>query len=95
MTRALSIEEPCAAKVACTVLKASGGSDPFAEPNRDLRMNKLQQKISGFRTDAGAQRFARLRGFISTVRKQGLNVLEALSQVFDGRPWKPPEAQPA
>jgi hypothetical protein len=33
MTRASSTEEPCAAKVASTVLKASGGGDPFAEPN--------------------------------------------------------------
>jgi hypothetical protein len=34
MTRAPLTEEPCAAKVASTVLKASGGGDPFAEPNR-------------------------------------------------------------
>ena len=33
MTRAPSTEEPCAAKVASTVLKASEGGDPFAEPN--------------------------------------------------------------
>ena len=33
MTRASSTEEPCAAKVASTVLKASAGGDPFAEPN--------------------------------------------------------------
>jgi hypothetical protein len=34
MTRAPSAEEPCVAKVTSTVLKASGGGDPFAEPNR-------------------------------------------------------------
>jgi hypothetical protein len=33
MKRALSTEEPCAANVACTVLKASEGGDPFTEPN--------------------------------------------------------------
>ena len=33
MTRAPSTEEPCAAKVASTVLKANGGGDPFVEPN--------------------------------------------------------------
>jgi len=34
MTRDHSTEEPCATKVACTVLKTSGGSDPLAEFNR-------------------------------------------------------------
>lgn len=34
MTRAPSTEEPCAGKLASTVLKASGRGDPFAEPNR-------------------------------------------------------------
>ena len=46
---------------------------------RDLRMMKVRQKISGgFRTMAGAQNFATLRSFISSARKQGLNILAAL-----------------
>ena len=43
MTRAPSTEEPCAAKVASTVLKASGGGDPFAEPNRKACIRRAAQ----------------------------------------------------
>jgi len=46
MTRDRSIEEPCAAKVACTVLKTSGGSDLLAEFNRALRFGVLWRKWS-------------------------------------------------
>lgn len=57
---------------------------------RDLRMIKTQQKISGtFRTAEGAQRFARIRSYISTARKQGQRVLEVIGSVFTGRPWMP------
>ena len=46
---------------------------------RDLRMMKVRQKISGgFRTRGGAKNFAILRSFISSARKQGLNILKAL-----------------
>lgn len=55
------------------------------QAERDLRMMKLRQKISGgFRSIKGAQRFCRIRGYISTLRKQGINVLDALKQVFIG-----------
>jgi transposase len=57
---------------------------------RDLRMIKTQQKVSGtFRRWDGAQRFARIRSYISTARKQGQRVLEVLRSVFTDHPWMP------
>ncbi len=60
---------------------------PFTnnEAERDLRMMKCKQKISGgFRSAHGANQFARIRGFINTMRKQGLNVLKAIQSIFSG-----------
>jgi transposase len=54
---------------------------------RDLRMVKLAQKTSGcFRTPAGAERFCRIRSYLSSVRKQGQPLLAALERAFEGRP---------
>ena len=54
---------------------------------RDIRMTKLRQKISGgFRSESGAYAFARIRGYISTLKKQGLQVLDALINIFLGNP---------
>lgn len=51
---------------------------------RDLRMEKVRQKISGcFRSFKGAQMMSRIRGYISTARKQGLNAFEQLLHCFD------------
>lgn len=62
---------------------------------RDLRMIKLQQKISGsWRTVDGAQRFLALRSYISTTRKQGRDLLDALGRLVDGDPWLPAAAEP-
>ncbi|WST82580.1 transposase (plasmid) [Streptomyces sp. NBC_01136] len=61
------------------------------QAERDLRMVKAQQKISGsWRTLTGAKRFARIRSYISTVRKHGINPLTALRDLFAGRPWTLP-----
>lgn len=53
---------------------------------RDIRMPKAKQKISGgFRTKEGAQVFARVRGYISTIKKRGKNVFDGLVAVFKGQ----------
>jgi transposase len=60
------------------------------QAERDVRMMKVQQKISGrFRTVAGAEAFCAIRSYISTLRKQGRGVREALEQTFRGTPLLP------
>jgi transposase len=55
------------------------------QAERDIRMMKLKQKISGsFRSSDGAEIFCRIRGYISTLKKQGCNVLDALIALFSG-----------
>ena len=71
---------------------------PFTnnQAERDLRMMKVQQKISGtFRSAEGAAAFCRTRAYISTIRKNGGNVIDALRSVFEGRPMIPPCLMPA
>jgi hypothetical protein len=59
----------------------------------DIRMVKLQQKISGcWRTDEGAERYLRVRSYISTARKQGQRPLQVLAQLAAGRAWQPAPA---
>jgi transposase len=61
---------------------------------RDLRMSKLQQKISGcFRTPQGANIFCRIRGYISTLRKQGYDLLPALFSLWSDTPFIPVPAE--
>jgi transposase len=65
---------------------------PFTnnQAEQDLRMMKVQQKISGaFRTLEGARMFARIRGYLSTVRKNQRNVFQELVAALSGRPFIP------
>ncbi len=60
------------------------------QSERDLRMMKLKQKISGTsRSFAAMENFCRIRGYVSTARKNGLNALDAMLRVFDGNPFVP------
>jgi len=52
---------------------------------RDIRMLKVQQKISGlFRSFDGAEQFSLIRSFISTVKKQEFSVIDAIKRILDG-----------
>lgn len=57
---------------------------------RDVRMVKVKQKVSGsFRTQQGADTFCAIRSYISTVRKHGHNVIDAMYDAFVGQPFIP------
>jgi hypothetical protein len=57
---------------------------------RDIRMVKLRQKISGcLRTWSGAETFCAIRSYLSTARKQGINALDALTRLHNGSVWMP------
>lgn len=61
---------------------------PFTnnQGERDLRMTKVQQKISGcFRSMQGAEIFCAVRSYLSTCRKHQVSMGEALECLFDGR----------
>ena len=57
---------------------------------RDLRMIKVKLKVSGcFRSIDGVDYFCRIRGYMSTLRKQEYSVFEGLVSVFSGQPYMP------
>lgn len=61
------------------------------QAERDLRPVKLHRKISScFKSHAGAERFARVRSYLSTTRKNDIPALDALVRLFNDDPWMPP-----
>lgn len=74
----------------CTLRFTYDFSVPFTnnQGEQDIRMAKLKEKISGgFRNLlSGARIFCRVRGYLSTARKQGWNILEALGDAIEGSP---------
>ena len=68
------------------------GRVPFTnnQGEQDIRMIKVRQKISGcFRTLRGAQMFCRIRSYLSTCRKQGRNLWEAIEMAVVAGPSSP------
>ncbi len=66
---------------------------PFSnnQAESDLRMVKLQSKISGsFRPVEGAERLAKVRSYLSTAAKHGVGAMDVLTALFAGAPWMPP-----
>gem|GEM_PF-2326860 len=89
MTRDRSTEEPCAAKVACTVLKTSGRGDPLAEFNRAHRFGVLWRKRSqGTCSEKGNRWVERVLSLRHTCRIRGRPtfplLVEAVSCLFKG-----------
>lgn len=60
---------------------------------REIRMIKLRQKVSGcLRTLPGAEQFCAIRSYLATAAKHGINFLDALVTLTEGRPWMPTTA---
>jgi transposase len=91
MTRGRSTEEPCAAKVARTVLKTSGRGDPLAEFNRALRFGVLWRKRShGTASEKGNRWVERILSLKETCRLQAQStyavLVDAVTNLFRRQP---------
>jgi transposase len=87
-TKARNLLERLSVSKTATLLFMEKSIVPFTNnlAERDLRMTKVQQKISGcFRSEQGAIDFCRIRSFISTCMKQGVEVASALTDLFRGK----------
>ncbi len=61
----------------------------------DIRMVKLQQKISGgWRSQTGAESFLAVRSYLSTARKHGQHAMDVLRALFTDGAWLPATAGP-
>lgn len=57
---------------------------------REIRMVKLRQKISGcMRTLTGARHFVKIRSYLATAGKHDIGILDALTRLAQGQPWLP------
>jgi transposase len=60
------------------------------QAERDIRPMKIQQKVSGgFRTESGAIEFCRIRSYLSTTTKNGIDPCDAIALALAGSPWLP------
>ena len=60
---------------------------------RDIRMTKLRQKVSGcLRTLTGVRQFCAIRSYLSTAAKHGTGIFETLIMLAEGEPWMPATA---
>jgi transposase len=60
------------------------------QAERDARMMKVQQKISGtFRSQQGAKTFCRIRGYLSTIKKHSLSALRGIEAALQGKSFLP------
>jgi transposase len=60
---------------------------------REIRMCKLRIKVSGsMRSTRGAEEFCRIRSYLQTTKKHGIDWLDALTDAMHGIPWMPDTA---
>lgn len=74
--------------VASVLLFAKYPHVPFTNnrAERDLRMTKVKQKISGcFRTEKYAKAYCRISSYLQTMKNKGINPLVAVSMALQGK----------